>query len=313
MAVQKVLVTLTSQAAIDTFTRLSMLTKTKGSSPTFVYMSGGPGLSSVGEIYINGPCVIDEDDEDLAILDANELCLLCEGLIDRYSWTKTANGIYIDSPGETGFSLGPTEVTMEQQVENLINKMEKNESAFVEIAKASHTTPEGHQPDPEAYGKVARAFSQMILHPLKDRRTSPYDVRTAPGEERDQFYFPPEDSTEQMNRKSIQAKLGVDKKWTEREWRVTDDFGKYLGYDTSSVVPELLDEGLKLFVFNGEEDYMTSCEGALSWMSKLKGKEDYGKAITAAVAKPIEFDEVDDLGTIRQAKFTTGGSLSFIQ
>ncbi|KAF4664922.1 hypothetical protein FOL47_004875 [Perkinsus chesapeaki] len=38
---------------------------------------------------------------------------------NKYSWTKAANGIWVDAPGSTGFSEGPLETTFEGWVNNL--------------------------------------------------------------------------------------------------------------------------------------------------------------------------------------------------
>ncbi|EER14545.1 hypothetical protein Pmar_PMAR010600 [Perkinsus marinus ATCC 50983] len=75
-------------------------------APTFVYISGGPGDSSIACVMgLNGPCLSDPTGT--------------KQLPNPYSWTQHANGIWVDAPGPTGFSLGPVESSLENAVANL--------------------------------------------------------------------------------------------------------------------------------------------------------------------------------------------------
>ncbi|EER08764.1 hypothetical protein Pmar_PMAR025779 [Perkinsus marinus ATCC 50983] len=58
-----------------------------------------------------------------------------------------------------------------------------------------------------------------------------------------------------MNDKNVQARMEVSKHWFMRNHQVFKDFDMYLSYDTTSVVSNVLDEGLKVFVFNGDQAY----------------------------------------------------------
>ncbi|EEQ99554.1 hypothetical protein Pmar_PMAR018731, partial [Perkinsus marinus ATCC 50983] len=79
-------------------------------APTFWYMAGEPGSSSLGEaMMLNGPCRMSPNGEEL--------------LDNTYSWTKQANGIWIDAPGPTGFSVGPIESTLEKFIDNMLDIM----------------------------------------------------------------------------------------------------------------------------------------------------------------------------------------------
>ncbi|KAF4667104.1 hypothetical protein FOZ61_008683 [Perkinsus olseni] len=65
-----------------------------GTAPTFVYFEGGPGGSSLtAALRQNGPCIRDFDTRRLRL--------------NLYSWTARANGMRIDAPAPTGFSVGP--------------------------------------------------------------------------------------------------------------------------------------------------------------------------------------------------------------
>ncbi|EER01242.1 conserved hypothetical protein, partial [Perkinsus marinus ATCC 50983] len=76
-------------------------------APTFWYLAGGPGTSSLGVAMTwNGPCMMSLNGKEL--------------LVNTYSWTKQANSIWIDAPGPTGFSTGPIEPTLEEFVGNMV-------------------------------------------------------------------------------------------------------------------------------------------------------------------------------------------------
>ncbi|KAF4730771.1 hypothetical protein FOZ62_011499, partial [Perkinsus olseni] len=82
--------------------------KSPETSPTFLYIGGGLGSSSIGTAAtVNGPCTMNR----------NGLVQL----LNRYSWTEDSNSIWVDAPGTTGFSLGPMESDLAKVVENLVH------------------------------------------------------------------------------------------------------------------------------------------------------------------------------------------------
>ncbi|KAF4653573.1 hypothetical protein FOL47_010435, partial [Perkinsus chesapeaki] len=75
-------------------------------TPSFLYLPGGPGGSSVsGVLSIIGPCFLNTDNKT--------------PLLNHNSWTKNARGIFIDAPGPVGFSEGPVPTTMSDYVNHL--------------------------------------------------------------------------------------------------------------------------------------------------------------------------------------------------
>ncbi|KAF4707676.1 hypothetical protein FOZ62_008929, partial [Perkinsus olseni] len=82
--------------------------KSPETSPTFLYIGGGLGGSSIGTAgTVNGPCTMNPNG--------------AVQLLNRYSWTEDANSIWVDAPGPTGFSEGPMEPDLVAVVENLVH------------------------------------------------------------------------------------------------------------------------------------------------------------------------------------------------
>ncbi|KAF4749309.1 hypothetical protein FOZ62_006674, partial [Perkinsus olseni] len=70
--------------------------KSPQTSPTFLYIGGGLGGSSIGvATRLLGPCRMDSKGETQ--------------LLNPYSWTEDANSIWVEAPAPTGFSEGPIE------------------------------------------------------------------------------------------------------------------------------------------------------------------------------------------------------------
>ncbi|KAF4681986.1 hypothetical protein FOZ60_011259 [Perkinsus olseni] len=336
-------------------------------TPTFVYLPGGPGVSALGAtLTLIGPCIVEADDLTLSL--------------NKFAWTRKANGIFMDAPGETGFSVGSTEASMREYVDNLyktlleviskaphlrenlhlvgtsfdgqtlivrdgpvllnqnpsvdsglyrgavemarkrnllpqktIAKMVTDGDTCFEKVKACQPTGSHPDPDPSACQEAANFCRDSLLDPLKAASISQYDVRTAPGLEHKYYKLITGTAETHMNDKTVQAAMGVSKQWFSFDGQVFQDFHKFVAYDTKKVVPSLLDQGLKVVVFNGDQDFVTNSFGALYWLSGLKGSVDYGEEIAAAKDTPLKFKEGGSLGTIRAVKYTTGGYLAFIR
>ncbi|KAF4716804.1 hypothetical protein FOZ62_017605, partial [Perkinsus olseni] len=75
-------------------------------APTFIQMFGGPGISSVGgALTSTAPCYVSESGESL--------------VTNQYSWTKNANGIWIDAPGGVGLSDELNDDTISEYVQRM--------------------------------------------------------------------------------------------------------------------------------------------------------------------------------------------------
>ncbi|EGG07771.1 carboxypeptidase S1 [Melampsora larici-populina 98AG31] len=79
-------------------------------APLVLWLSGGPGSSSMlGLFQENGPCRIKRDSS---------------GLEDNvYSWSESANMLYLDQPIGVGFSYGTTEVTTSLEAAEAVYKV----------------------------------------------------------------------------------------------------------------------------------------------------------------------------------------------
>ncbi|KAF4689737.1 hypothetical protein FOZ60_001254 [Perkinsus olseni] len=76
--------------------------KNPETSPTFLFVGGGLGSSSIGTATrLHGPCTMDPEGNAASESDANS--------------------IWVDAPGPTGFSLGPIEPDLAAVVVNLAN------------------------------------------------------------------------------------------------------------------------------------------------------------------------------------------------
>ncbi|KAF4682982.1 hypothetical protein FOZ60_009789 [Perkinsus olseni] len=86
--------------------------KDPATAPTFIFLRGGPGGSSVASaIQMNGPCISDVVTKRLRL--------------NLYSWTTQANGVWIDAPAPTGFSVGPVTTGLEDFILDMIDVITK--------------------------------------------------------------------------------------------------------------------------------------------------------------------------------------------
>ncbi|KAF4650737.1 hypothetical protein FOL47_000896, partial [Perkinsus chesapeaki] len=117
-------------------------------APTFIHLAGGPGISAMDPLLVlNGPCLIQKDGGGL---DANP-----------YSWTRKANGIWIDAPGTTGFSLGPIETTLAEYMNDLFNLL------LDVFRKYPHLNHNVHLVGFSSYSSTAVLLASKIILPFK--------------------------------------------------------------------------------------------------------------------------------------------------
>ncbi|KAK4223800.1 Alpha/Beta hydrolase protein [Podospora fimiseda] len=76
-------------------------------SPLVMWFNGGPGCSSMIGLFVeNGPC---------HFVDGNP-----DPVINPFSWNTVANMLYIDQPGETGFSYGSNTISSTQNASTIL-------------------------------------------------------------------------------------------------------------------------------------------------------------------------------------------------
>ncbi|EER20201.1 Serine carboxypeptidase, putative [Perkinsus marinus ATCC 50983] len=229
-------------------------------APTFLFIRGGPGESSIGSaLQVNGPCIMD---------------LVTKRLIkNEFSWTRRVNGIWVDAPVPTGFSIGPVESGWENLIQDLIDFVNEffkqhpnlnrdvhfvgtsaSASMVVEVASRIIKSPSvsiNNLVGLMIFSGVVgpQAVYRGCLQMANDRQLLPqktYDIRVAPGKESTLFKLHAGKIDGFLNTKSVQDALGVSKVWKEISEEVFDVFGEYVAYDTTYQVTNLLDAGLKV-------------------------------------------------------------------
>ncbi|EER16860.1 conserved hypothetical protein [Perkinsus marinus ATCC 50983] len=161
--------------------------------------------------------------------------------------------------------------------------------------------------------KAVEYCEKALLKPVIESGKSVYDVRATPGNEKKYYKLRVGDVAKFFNKPEVKAQLGVTKKWSDTNIAVLKAFHKYGAYDTTEFVNHLLDEGLKVLVVHGEQDYITNAIGALNWMVTLKGMFNYGDILQKTPFKTIEYKVSGVLGKIKFSQYTNGAKLAFIK
>lgn len=98
-------------------------------SPTTLWLSGGPGASSIlGLLMENGPCR-----------------LLSDGITTEYnpySWNEVSNMIWLDQPAGTGYSMGEHEHNLAEVRDDLYNFLQAFFHHFPKFNKNFHLAGE---------------------------------------------------------------------------------------------------------------------------------------------------------------------------
>ncbi|KAF4723052.1 hypothetical protein FOZ62_013895, partial [Perkinsus olseni] len=120
-------------------------------APTFIQMFGGPGMSSVGgALTSTAPCYVSESGESL--------------VTNQYSWTKNANGIWIDAPGGVGLSDEFNDNTISEYVQRMTLTIEGILKRHPYLGKELHVI--GHSFDSSIAILVASKLMELSL-PVK--------------------------------------------------------------------------------------------------------------------------------------------------
>eukprot|EP00210_Caulerpa_lentillifera_P004885 g4661.t1 len=107
-----------------------------------------------------------------------------------------------------------------------------------------------------------------------------------------------------LNTPAVQAKIGADKsiQWEDCKNSVWDNLDYDLSKDTSHVVGDILDAGIKVFVYAGDQDLICNYLGNERWVNRMrwKGARDW------ASAKEVDWiSERKFAGTVRQTDLLT--------
>ncbi|EER00355.1 Vitellogenic carboxypeptidase, putative [Perkinsus marinus ATCC 50983] len=160
--------------------------------------------------------------------------------------------------------------------------------------------------------KAVKECNTNLITPVSAFGKSTYDLRVSPGDEDEYFELLIGDVAKFLNKPEVKAKLGVTKKYEDLNIKVMRAFSKYGAYDRTEFINPLLDDGLKVLVVNGDQDYVTNAIGALNWMVTLKGMFNYGDILQQTPFKPLEY-ESGVLGKIKSSQYPNGAKLAFIE
>ncbi|EER16739.1 hypothetical protein Pmar_PMAR022586 [Perkinsus marinus ATCC 50983] len=141
---------------------------------------------------------------------------------------------------------------------------------------------------------------------------NPYDVRTEDGRESRFYKFNPGNVEKLLNRKNVQDELGVAKSFQMQNDEVFSDFRPYAAYDTTYFVNELLDQGMKVFILNGAEDFVTNYGGTEKWVFSLNGQINYGSKLSSSLRRTLQFPRVGVFGKYYRYSFANGAHLAVI-
>ncbi|EER16572.1 Serine carboxypeptidase, putative [Perkinsus marinus ATCC 50983] len=147
---------------------------------------------------------------------------------------------------------------------------------------------------------------------LRKTPRSIYDVRTEDGRESRFYKFNPGNVEKLLNRKNVQDELGVAKSFQMQNDHVFSDFRPYAAYDTTYFVNELLDQGMKVFILNGAEDFVTNYGGTEKWVFSLNGQINYGSKLSSSLRRTLQFPRVGVFGKYYRYSFANGAHLAVI-
>ncbi|KAF4652886.1 hypothetical protein FOZ61_009343, partial [Perkinsus olseni] len=199
--------------------------------------------------------------------------------------------------------------------EQLVNMFKALENCEHQIAMCNGNgvaPPPSPRDWPAECDDVEQNCMDAFFNPLEEKGIDLYDVRhKAEPEDCNVDDHPP---YRYLNRPDVQRKLGVSGHWQHYNDEVLDALLKYNIYDATYHVEQLLDNGVKVLVLHGDQDYITNSVGALAWVLKLNGSIEYGSMLAKVTAENIpRCAPPHALGTIRSLEYTNGAKLAFIE
>ena len=146
--------------------------------------------------------------------------------------------------------------------------------------------------------------NMKLMKPYQDKGMNPYDMRLKCAKPPLCYDFGVIDTF--LNDPEVQRAIGVSKPWESCNFQVNLQFIFDFMKNYNQVIPELLEDGLRVLVYVGDQDFICNWIGNKHWVLDLdwSGKEGMNKAKDATYVD----NKGDDIGLLRQFK-----GLSFLQ
>ena len=143
-----------------------------------------------------------------------------------------------------------------------------------------------------------------LMKPYQDHGLNPYDMRLKC--EKPPLCYDFGEIGKYLNRREVQETLGVSANWQECNFQVNMQFLYDFMKDYDSLIPELLEDGIRVLIYAGDQDFICNWIGNKKWVMNLEwsGKEKFN-AQTDQLYKDARYEAI---GYMREF-----GPLSFLQ
>ncbi|KAF4689451.1 hypothetical protein FOZ60_001636 [Perkinsus olseni] len=291
--------------------------KEPGTAPTFVYFEGGPGGSSLtATLRQNGPCIRDYDTRRLRL--------------NLYSWSAQANGVWIDAPAPTGFSVGPVARGLEDFILDMVDVITKftqqnpifnrdlhlvgTSSSAAFVAMLAARLAEKPQPQVHIVGVmlISGVVSPIDMISKMTADLQQCDAQIGQCNSNGPGKPPISAFCNQAVGTCDTATLNPMKEKSLSYYDVRVPSGQEETKYVLKVLDTSLTKGLKVLVMNGDQDYITNSVGAETWVLNLNGADKYGERLRGVPRTPVEFGGVE-LGMMRALAYSNQARLAFIE
>ena len=144
-----------------------------------------------------------------------------------------------------------------------------------------------------------------LMKPYQDHGLNPYDMRLRC--EKPPLCYDFKEIGEFLNRPEVQEVIGVSgAKWQECNFQVNMQFLFDFMKDYNQLIPDLLEDGIRVLIYVGDQDFICNWIGNKKWVSDLdwSGKEKFN----AEIDQLYKTAKGDEIGFIRNF-----GPLTFLQ
>lgn len=146
--------------------------------------------------------------------------------------------------------------------------------------------------------------NMKLMKPYQDKGMNPYDMRLKCEQPPLCYDFSEIDAF--LNNQEVQSQIGVRTSWESCNFQVNLQFVFDFMRDYDKLIPELLEDGLRVLIYVGDQDFICNWIGNKHWVLNLdwSGKAGFNKEID----RPYKDPNGDDIGLLRKYD-----NLSFLQ